>query len=783
MHNNYANRRALGNLFTGLCCLVLLFSACEKDKELNTNPFNSSEISVQAYGPNPALRGQKVTFVGTRMDQITKVIFSEGVETTEIEVLSNQKIQVVLPQDAVYGPVRLVIGDGREFSFETPLEISEPVEITSMSPQPVKAGQSLTLEGDYFNLIQRVIFADNVEVSSEDFETHERTKIVLEVPAEAQTGYLLLADTAEIPLEYESSEKLEIVLPSVEEVLSLSAQRPGDEISIKGKDLDLIRTIAAPNGSEIPFEVDEDEVSFTLPEDISDGAVVMIPASGVEVEIVTVEVAAPEDLEVVPSERLRPGDEIRITGKNLDLVRTVRFTGVEEETEPSGISADELTVIFPDEAVSGEMALLVGSGKNAVLEIVTQKPEVSSFAGLTVQAGTDWNLTGENLDLVTRVIFPEDLEVAVEAAQPGELTIRVPLNAQPGPLVLMMANGESVETENLEISAPEFCFIPDPPSSKAEIPAGGVLTVQVENGEALKEVLINGQPVNFIVDAPNLYIVIPGNASGETELSLVSSNGEAIYRIPVKGKGIVETVIYDGELFELNWSEGLRLNKELFENVPAGSKLKIYMAESPEGASIAYSDANWVKLTIDDPNFDPQWETVSIPVGSTDYTIDLTGEILNTILTVDDGWSETGLMLTGEGVIVSSISIISGEAPQETVLFEGAYEMNWSEGIRLYKEDLENVRPGTVLKLYFSADGDASFAVQDANWGKVELEGDPNYSAEWGSVSVPDGVDSYEIVLSREILEKVLSEEDGWSTTAFILTGEGMTMEKITLME
>lgn len=783
MHNNYANRWTLGNLLTGLCCLVLLFSACEKDKELDTNPLSSGEVTVQAYGPNPALRGQKVTFVGTRMDQIVKVIFSDGVETTEIETLSNQKIQVVLPQDAVYGPVLLVTGDGREFDFETPLEISEPIEITSMSPRPVKAGQSLTLEGDYFDLIQRVVFADNVEVSSEDFETHERTKIMLKVPAEAQTGYLMLADTAEIPLEYESSEKLEIVLPSVDEVLSLSGQRPGDEISIKGKDFDLVRTIAAPNGSEIPFEVDEDEMTFILPEDISDGTVVMIPASGVEVEIVTVEVAAPEGLEVVPSAGLRPGDEIRITGKNLDLVTAVEFPGVEEEVEPSGISADELTVVFPDAAVSGEMILKVGSGKNAVLEIVTQKPEVSSFAGLTVPAGTDWILTGENLDLVTMVIFPGNLEVAVEPEQSEELTIRVPLNAQSGPLVLIMANGESVETENLEISEPEFCYIPDPPSSKAEIPAGGVLTVQVENGEVLETVLIDGQPVNFIVDAPNLYIVIPGNASGETELSLVSSNGEAVYRIPVKGKGIVETVIYDDELYELNWSEGLRLNKELFENVSPGSKLRIYMAESPEGASIAYSDANWAKLTIDDPNFDPQWETISVPAGSTDYTIELTTEILNTILTVDDGWSETGLMLTGEGVIVSSISIISGEAPQETVLFEGAYAMNWSEGIRLYKEDLENVRPGTVLKLYFSADGEASFAVQDANWGKVELEGDPNYSSEWGSVSVPAGADNYEIVLTSEILEKVLGEEDGWSTTAFILTGEGMTMEKITLTE
>src|SRR5690625_7928756 len=96
-----------------------------------------------------------------------------------------------------------------------------------MSPQPVKAGQTLTIEGDYLDLIQKVIFSDKVEKGSEDFEVHERTKIVLDVPAEAQSGYIVLSDTAEIPLEYESSERLEVVLPSVEEILELSDQKPG----------------------------------------------------------------------------------------------------------------------------------------------------------------------------------------------------------------------------------------------------------------------------------------------------------------------------------------------------------------------------------------------------------------------------------------------------------------------------------------------------------------------------------------------------------------------------
>src|SRR5690625_7979621 len=109
-------------------------------------------------------------------------------------------------------------------------------------------------------------------------------------------------------------------------------------------------------------------------------------------------------------------------------------------------------------------------------------------------------------------------------------------------MVLTMANGELVESHELEISMPVSCFIPDPPGPKDEIRAGGVLTVQVENGERLNEVRIGGISVNFIVDAPNLYVVIPGNASGDTDLILISDNGEAHYWIRVFGCGVVDTI-------------------------------------------------------------------------------------------------------------------------------------------------------------------------------------------------------------------------------------------------
>src|SRR5690554_851869 len=764
------------------CCLLMAFTTCDTIDELNTNILDSKEITVKAFGPNPALRGQKLSIAGTHLDRITGVILPNNVEVSDIEVVSDKLIKIVVPRATVGGVVRLVGANGFEFSFESPLSISEPISISSMSPQPVKAGQLLTLEGDYFNLIDKVILADKVEISSDDFVTYERTKIELIVPAEAQTGAVTLADNAEMPLEYESPEVLQIVLPSVSEVSDLSGNKPGNLISLPVNDLDLMVKVEMPDRAEVAFEVEGNQLIFTLPENIGDGAITVYPASGVAVVIAQVGVPIPEDLTVTPNEELRGGDEITVTGVNLELVTNVGFAGVDNAVDPISKSATELKVLFPEMAQSGDMILNMANGKQVTVPVLTQKPRVTSFNPSPVSAGTDATLIGENLDLVSSVTFAEELLVEVMPGQADELNVNVPLNAVPGPLLLTMANGETVETEPLEVQAPLFCYIPNPPGPKAEIHAGGVLTVQVENGTNLTGVTINDAPVNFILDAPNLYIVIPGNAKGETGLKLISSNGEAHYTIPVIGAGIVETVIYEGDLFELNWSNPLRLDKELFESVPAGSKLKIYMAESIAGASIAYNDANWTKIIIEDPNFDPQWGTLSVPEGTTSYEIELTSDILHTILTVSDGWSQTGIMLNGNDVMVSKVSIIVGTEPEEVPVLEGTHDLRWDNPIRIYKEDLEGVRAGTVMKLYFTPGGSPSFAVQDANWGKVEFPDDPNYDSQWGSITIPEGEESYELVLTQAVLDVVMSVDDGWSTTAIIFGGQDMTVTKITLI-
>lgn len=53
-----------------------------------------------------------------------------------------------------------------------------------------------------------------------------------------------------------------------------------------------------------------DELTFTLPDNVSDGEITVLPASDVKVVVATVVVATPSNVVAVPAVNLRGGDMI-----------------------------------------------------------------------------------------------------------------------------------------------------------------------------------------------------------------------------------------------------------------------------------------------------------------------------------------------------------------------------------------------------------------------------------------------------------------------------------------
>jgi hypothetical protein len=758
-----------------LAVLAIMFTACSKDDDSD-----SGNVVFEAFGPSPALRGGELTFIGKNLDKVTKIILPEGIEITDITVIDKEHIKVTIPQNAKVGYVKIV-ASGTEYTSKTLLTYTEPITIAKISPSPVKPGQTLTIEGDYLNLMSNVIFTDGVVVSSSSFVTWERGKIEVIVPEEAQTGVITLSDGAQIPLELKSEDEIEIVLPSVPAALDLTQKKPGDVITITGKDLDLVKEVLLPDGTSVDFTVDGDKITFTLPEGITDGAIVMVPASGVHVAIANIGVAVPSELVATPATGLKEGTVITIKGVNMDLVTTVTFPGVDTPVTPTSKSATEIKVTMPAAATSGDLTLNTASGKTATVAIETLKPEVLTYDPSSVAEGNTVVLNGKNFDLVASVTFAGDKTVAVTPTAADQLSVAVPVGSETGEVTLTMKNGETVKCPSLTITKPEFCYIPVLPGSDVEIKAGTILTVEVQNADKLTNVQVNGTTTQYILQGTTLYIFIPNNANGNTKVKLISSNGEVEYTVKVTGAGASEIVVWTG-MQEVTWSDGGRVFVPIsaFSDVEVGSFLKIYFTQKDAWGQLQINDGSWAQLP---------WIEIGGGTLTTDTYGDksvseqelvLTASLLQTIRDKVDG-SGNAIIMQGSDWIVTKVSIVS--KPATTISEETVDLGSWSNTVRLYKESFSGAKAGSTLVFSFTPTAsNPQIKLQDANWTALSYDNDPNYDSQWNVFAVGDTSTSYRIVLTQAMLDQILSVDDGWSTTAIVVAGQNMIVKKVSLI-
>ena len=596
-----------------MMCLILLgclsFSACDDGDEEDTNQYKGG-ISLNVFGPSPVARGGELRFLGSGMDKIQSISIPGCGEITDIEVISANEIRVTVPQTAEVGYVTLKTPTG-EITTKTKITYTEPIGVETITPNPVKPGEVLVIKGEYLNLIKEVIFFEELPVGEDDFIAHSRKEIQVKVPMEARTGDVTLADASS-----EDSDALRnlihvkglvVILPSVEAPLDLTAKKPGDEIVVKGKDLDLVNIVKMPNGEEVEFDYaksgeGEETITFILPENATNGAVVMIPASGVEVAIANIGMALPEKVVATPDSGLRGGDMITLTGINMELVTTVTFPGVEEAVEPASKSATEVEVVMPVAAISGELLLNTASGTSVPVAITTLKPEFMAFVNDVVSLGSDVIIQGKNLDLVAKVVYTGGAEVEVTPTSTTELTIAMPtMGTESGVLTLVMGNGESVETTILTINAPEFCYIPVLPGEDEELKGGEIFTIAVENGDKLTGVEVDGKVVQFIINGNTLVIAVPQTANANTKVKLISANGSIEYAIAFVPATNIKNEVWKG-LVDITWNEGGRviIPASAFKDVPAGARMVLHYAQKVDDwgqAQINYGDFSGINFT------------------------------------------------------------------------------------------------------------------------------------------------------------------------------------------
>lgn len=660
-----------------LSCLVLLgLSACDND-DLSTQQYTGG-VSLNVYGPQPVVRGGTLRFLGSNLDQVTQVIIPGVNPITDIDVRQSGVPSEIWVQVPVDGPeegyVTLVTASGEEITTLTQLTYEEPIVFEGFSPASAMPGETITITGDYLNLIHEVIFAEEVAVPEENFISHDRYQIQVVVPDSARTGEIILSDGAEeIPNWIYSEEELEVGTPTVTSITTDTRFKAGEQLSINGTALNLVDYVrfegaevpsaALAEGDKKPFTINENgtNLTLTLPAEAASGTVELVLRSGVTVTASQhFEVVVPTDITVTTS-RIKAGNALALSGNDLDLVTSLSFPTNEEGATIDGgeftLTANNLTLnAVPETAIDGNLLLNMANGMSVAVPYTLVKPTVTSYSANPVNAGETLTLTGTDLDLVAGVSIGGGSTAAPsEGSTESNLTITVPMDSQSGPVSLILANGTSAESGTLNVNEAVFCYIVNMPEE--DVVVGTVCQVEIANGDRLTGVQVDGTSVNYIVNGNNLLFNVPDTAGSNSTVKLISSNGEIEYTFPFVSGVAEETVIWTGNLDLGNWANGMQdlaWGGYDFSALQAGDTLIVYFTQDATASSWQLKlgrGSDWSTLP-DFREYAGGADAVDLEAGTSSFSYQLGTNDVNEIL------NNNGLIFQGANVTLTQISII-----------------------------------------------------------------------------------------------------------------------------
>ena len=792
----------------------LSLTACSED-DLDTNQYQQG-VHLNVYGPQPVMRGGQLRFLGSNLDQISKIQIPGCDDITNIEVVKAgipSEIKITVPKDGpLVGYLTLVTKTDEEIKTKTQLTYEEPIVFSSFSPATIMPGETLTIEGDYLNLVHMIEFTNGVQIPEKDFVSHSRYKIEVVVPEEAKNGKINLFDldltTVEDPSIalyniIESENALVVGTPTVSKWASPRGEaeltggvtaKLGENITVTGEHFSLVSALRFTpkeddaNGKEFEttdFTVSEDgkTLTFALPAEAPDGDFKLVVRSGVEIPVGTLTTIAPTDCVASPSP-VKAGAQLIISGKDLDVVNSIEMPNVSDEIKfivnPDGTKL--IIESVPETAQEGKLVLRMKNGKGVDVPFTLVKPVVTGYDNSTVSAGGVLTIKGTDLDLVKKVQFGEGTdEVEVKAAEDGKsITLTVPMNAKTGKPTLTMANGTFIEGLELNIEEAVFCYITEMPdfSNKENIPeAGSTLTVPVKNGDKLESVFVNGKKVNHVYAEKTsmLTVAIPKDASSSSKLKLISSNGEIEYDITVIPAGSITRTLMNGPLDLAGWSantQGL-IAQDALDNIPDGANvvLKIKYTPTADNVQLKGQDGGWGNIDLD--NGEAKEHVYKLDANAKEFTLPLSSTVIAALKAKSTNWG--GLIIfVGTGAIINKIEA-EITIPLEKTIWSGTSSIvSWSgdQSLAWGGYDWSTVKPGTIMRIYYSK-------VTAGAWGCVSLR----HGQDWGNLpepipgqyDFPDDAGKYEVTLTENVI-KDLVDNGG-----LVITGDNFTFTKITL--
>lgn len=756
-----------------LTSLLVLLGAvvfsCAKT-ELSTEQFDETLVALKAYGPQPVVRGGVLRFVGSNLQQVATVTIP-GVDPIVPEVITSgmhSEIRVTVPKDGPEpGLPVLTLKDGKTITGKTAISYSEPISIDSFSPAEALPGASVTISGDYLNLIHEAIFTDGVIVSENDFVEHTRYKVVVKVPEAAQTGKIGLGTVDETVTEDENllatlnivETETELVVTTAKGTLAATTYKAGQTVKISGSNLTLTKSLKLEGATVTAFKATAAELSFELPETVTDGEVVMVMASGVEVSAGALKTVVPVVSGVTPAP-VKNGAAITIVGSDLDLVKDLSFPNAGSVN--FAVVDGKITVDVPEKAQEGDITLSLANGKTVTADLTLVKPVVTGFSANPASAGSDVTIEGTDLDLVAAVSFKGVEEPVEVEATATAITVAVPTAAETGKIVLNLKNGSDITVEDeLAIDKPAGAYIAAMPGDLYS--PGDMFIIALENADHLTGVQFDGEDVDYILNQGTLYVQIPANASANTTITLVSDNGSVTYAMNIDPGDFIVTPIWTAGFDCSGWNgnQDLAWGGYDWSTVAPGMILRFELeGTKPAGEwwciSLRHGDS-WGALA----GVPGQYDTPESPLD-----VVLTQEILTDLI------EHNGLVVTGDGFHLSRICLVQ-DLRYGDAIWEGLFECsgwNGDQSLAWGGYDWTQVKAGQTLFFHMTS------TVAEGEWWCISLR----HGDSWGALAgVPGQYDTPESPMGVKLTQEII--DDLVAHNGLVVTGTGYNLTKISL--
>lgn len=524
------------------------------------------------------------------------------------------------------------------------------ISLNVFGPSPVLRGGELRFLGCGLDQVASVLIPGCDAITDIQLISAEEIRVI--VPQTALPGYVTLmlrnGESIVTKTQLTYSEPVSI------ESFSPESVRPGDVLTIKGEYLNLMHQVIFAENVIVSDEMiaeeetteaaskflkhTRNEIQVRVPEEAQSGKIILSDGAEIPNRLyseVELQVVLPSVTEVADYNNIKPGAIMTVTGENFDLVKEVRMENGEKVEFEFSTENKTLQFTLPANAVSGFIYVVPASGvRIPVASIELAKPGNFSCATSDVAAGGQITIQGENLDLVSAVIFTGEVEGEIISQSPEQLIVSVPTLAQSGSVTFKMTNGEQVSALNLTINQP--CHIVS--SLEDDFEAGKEMIVEVANGELLTGVKINGVEVKYARDGIQLKIQVLETAGANSILELVSSDVSVKYTVSFA------KVIWTGSFVTTSAWEG---NQDLgwgnydWSSVQPGTIITIYytLNQAVTDWQLKLGCANgWAEL--------PTIPIKGLEAGSTRFSATLTADDLRVLSQNNDGLLVSGCNFT-----------------------------------------------------------------------------------------------------------------------------------------